>query len=112
MKGIFKNKSLLFVSSAIVLMTVAAVGAFMWFGKEKDVDVNTDQYSFEFYQGSSEVLDNHHDVGVMIADCDDASDFITLTNGTITRREGKYVQGTGAVAVGDREDNVSNVMLT
>ena len=55
---------------------------------------------FTFWQyGGADDLGDPEDVGTMIMDCDSLSYFNTITNSTVTSKSGKYVQGTGALAI-------------
>lgn len=100
-----KTAVIIAIVIAIVLVAVGAgVAVWQWRDKDSDNGKNTpaqsdEEKGFTFYHGEVKDLGSPDDVGVMIADCDDASYFKTLTNATVTRKAGKYVQGKGALEI-------------
>ena len=91
------------ILALIAMMVLTAAFTVSCSKKEEEQKTETDEpeeINFTFYQEKeAENLGNPADVGVMIMDCDDTSYFKTLTNATLINRSGKYVQGTGALAI-------------
>ncbi len=68
-------------------------------GEDPVVKEPDEKMEFTFYQSEQKYLEDPTDVGVMIMDCDEDSYFGTLTNASVTRKKGRYVQGTGALKI-------------
>ena len=100
MKQRVANKNVIAIIIMAVLVVAAAIGIGVGLNRGgKKTPISKVEYTF--YKSKAERLDNHNDIGVMILDCDNEECFNgTLTNATVTSREGEYVQGTGALKVG------------
>ena len=84
-----------------MLAVAAVVGLILKSNQVKPNAVVKEQNeTFQFYKPELQKLSNAEDTGVMIMDCDDESDFASITNATVTHKTGKYVQGTGALKLG------------
>lgn len=97
-----KNKWLCVITTVVLLVGVLPLtGILLWKKTHKDTPtVSSNHEKFNHYEIEKKNLGNNSDdVGVMILNCDDESDFKSLNNGRITHREGLYVQGTGGLRI-------------
>lgn len=95
-----KHKILTCVSVMVLLAAGISSSVLLWLNaNHKAPEKETTEAEYTFYQIGTHDLGNYDDVGVMIADCDDETEFVDITGATVTRRSGKYVQGTGALSI-------------
>ena len=111
-----KYKIAIIITTVVLVLATAVTLFFVLRGnfkstKHKGNPANA-KFNFEVYKCDYQRLADPSDVGVMILDCDEKDSFGNLTNGYITRKNGSYVQGTGALAIGSlRKDSYASAIF-
>ena len=94
-----KNMKRCFVLALVLLTALALFGCNTQ--KVEENPATEPPVEFQFYLPEIVELPDSDDVDMMILDCDDDSDYIHKSNVWVTHSSGEYVQGTGALAMGN-----------